>query len=235
MSLLTVDVDAAGYGPATVLRDMRFGVPAGGRLVVLGANGAGKTTVLRTISGLCRAEGSIRLDGTELVGMPTHRIAGAGLAHVPQGRGTFGDLTVRENLLVGGSTRPRRSVAADADRWMERFPRLGERSARPASGLSGGEQQLLAIARALMSAPRVLLLDEPSLGLAPKVTTDLFATLDELGRETGTAMLLVEQNAEVALGIAEDALVIESGRITVRGSAAELRDNDDVRRAYLGV
>ncbi|MEG3616549.1 ABC transporter ATP-binding protein [Isoptericola haloaureus] len=235
MSALTVEIEAAGYGPATVLRDVRFEVPDGGRLVVLGANGAGKTTVLRTISGLCDAVGSVRLGETELLGLPPYRVAGAGIAHVPQGRGTFGDLTVRENLLVGGATRPRREAVAAADRWMERFPRLGERSGRPASGLSGGEQQLLAIARAFMSAPRMLLLDEPSLGLAPKITTDLFATLDELGRETGTAMLLVEQNAEVALGIAEDAVVISSGRITVRGRADELRDNDDVRRAYLGV
>ncbi|MDN4474663.1 ABC transporter ATP-binding protein [Demequina sp. SYSU T00192] len=235
MSLLTVEIAAAGYGPATVLHEVGFEVATGGRLVVLGANGAGKTTLLRTISGLTTVDGSIRLDGTELVGLAPHRIAGAGIAHVPQGRGTFGDLTVRENLLVGGATRPGRAAAADADRWMERFPRLGERAARPAAGLSGGEQQLLAIARALMSTPRLLLLDEPSLGLAPKVTSELFSTLDELCGETGTAMLLVEQNAELALGIAETALVIESGRITVRGSAAELRDNDDVRRAYLGV
>ncbi|WP_127792459.1 ABC transporter ATP-binding protein [Agromyces sp. LHK192] len=235
MSLLVVDLVEAGYGPATVLRDIRFEVPEGGRLVILGANGAGKTTTLRAISGLCRVDGSIRLDGRELVGRPAHRIAAEGIAHVPQGRGTFGDLTVRENLLAGGSTRPRRAASADADRWLERFPRLAERSARPASGLSGGEQQLLAIARAFMAAPRVVLLDEPSLGLAPKITTELFATLDELGRETGTALLLVEQNAQVALGIAEEALVVESGRITVRGPADELRENDDVRRAYLGV
>lgn len=235
MSLLHVDIASAGYGPVTVLHDIAFEVQASGRLVALGANGAGKTTVLRTISGLTQAQGSITLDGVELVGLTPHRIAAAGVSHVPQGRGTFGDLTVKENLLIGGNRRPWRTVLAEADAWMERFPRLGERSSRPASGLSGGEQQLLAIARALMAAPRLLLLDEPSLGLAPKITTDLFATLDELGRESDTAMLLVEQNAQVALGIAEDALVIESGRITVRGPAADLRDNDDVRRAYLGV
>jgi len=235
MSLLSIDVASAGYGPVTVLRDVALEIAAGGRLVVLGANGAGKTTLLRTISGLCRVEGSIRLDGRELTGMPTHRVAASGIAHVPQGRGTFGDLTVRENLLAGGSTRPRREAAADAAQWLERFPRLAERASRPASGLSGGEQQLLAIARAFMARPRVVLLDEPSLGLAPKITDEVFATLDEIGRETGTAMLVVEQNAELALGIAEEAVVIESGTITVRGSATELRDNDDVRRAYLGV
>ncbi|MDN4482218.1 ABC transporter ATP-binding protein [Demequina lignilytica] len=235
MSLLTAQIASAGYGRATVLHDVDLEVPAEGRLAVLGANGAGKTTVLRTLSGLTRVEGSIRLDGRELVGLSPYRIAAAGVAHVPQGRGTFGDLTVRENLLVGGATRPSRAARAEADRWMERFPRLGERATRPASGLSGGEQQLLAIARALMSAPRLLLLDEPSLGLAPKITAELFATLDALCRETGTAMLLVEQNAQAALGIAEHAVVIESGQITLRGPAAELRDDDEVRRAYLGV
>lgn len=235
MSLLDVDIAASGYGPVTILRDVAFDVGDAGRLVILGANGAGKTTTLRTISGMCRTEGSIRFDGRDITGWAPHRIAAAGIAHVPQGRGTFAELTVRENLLAGGITRPRREAATEADRWLERFPRLAERSARPASGLSGGEQQLLAIARAFMSAPRLVLLDEPSLGLAPKITAELFATLDDLARERGTAMLVVEQNAQLALGIAETALVIESGRLTVRGTAADLRDNDDVRRAYLGV
>ncbi|WP_109208977.1 MULTISPECIES: ABC transporter ATP-binding protein [Microbacterium] len=235
MTLLSVEIAAAGYGAVTVLRDIVFEIPQGGRLVVLGANGAGKTTTLRSISGMCRVAGSIRFDGAEISGMPPHRVAGTGIAHVPQGRGTFGDLTVRENLLVGGTSRPAREAAREAARWLERFPRLAERSGRPASGLSGGEQQLLAIARAYMAAPRLVLLDEPSLGLAPKITQELFATLDEIGRETGTAMLLVEQNAELALGIAEEAIVIESGSVTVRGPAAELRDQDEVRRAYLGM
>lgn len=235
MSLLSVDIGTAGYGPVTVLRDIGFDIAEGGRLVILGANGAGKTTTLRTISGMCRLEGSVRLEGRELAGLPAHRVAAAGIAHVPQGRGTFGDLTVRENLLAGGATRSARDAAADAEHWLQRFPRLGERAGRPASGLSGGEQQLLAIARAFMSAPRVVLLDEPSLGLAPKITTELFATLDELSRERGTSLLVVEQNAELALDIAMEALVIESGRVTLRGAADELRDNDDVRRAYLGV
>ncbi|MFC8680402.1 ABC transporter ATP-binding protein [Microbacterium ureisolvens] len=235
MTLLSVEIAAAGYGAVTVLRDIVFEIPQGGRLVVLGANGAGKTTTLRSISGMCRVAGSIRFDGVEISGMPPHRVAGTGIAHVPQGRGTFGDLTVRENLLVGGTSRPAREAAREAARWLERFPRLAERSGRPASGLSGGEQQLLAIARAYMAAPRLVLLDEPSLGLAPKITQELFATLDEIGQETGTAMLLVEQNAELALGIAEEAIVIESGSVTVRGAAAELRDQDEVRRAYLGM
>ncbi|MGM7671667.1 ABC transporter ATP-binding protein [Microbacterium sp. A93] len=235
MSLLSLDISAAGYGPVTILRDIQFEIPEGGRLVILGANGAGKTTTLRTISGMCRMAGSVRFDGRELAGLAPHRVAASGIAHVPQGRGTFGDLTVRENLLAGGTTRSRRDAMADADRWLERFPRLAERSSRPASGLSGGEQQLLAIARAFMSNPRLVLLDEPSLGLAPKITTELFSTLDGLSRERGTALLVVEQNAQLALGIAEEALVIESGEITLRGTASDLRDNDDVRRAYLGV
>ncbi|WP_460772823.1 ABC transporter ATP-binding protein [Microbacterium sp. GXF7504] len=235
MSMLSVEIAEAGYGPVTVLRDVAFEIPEGGRLVILGANGAGKTTTLRTLSGMCRVTGSIRLDGTEITGTPPHRIAAAGIAHVPQGRGTFGDLTVRENLLAGGTMRPRRTVAEEATVWLERFPRLAERANRPASGLSGGEQQLLAIARAFMSAPRVVLLDEPSLGLAPKITAELFATLDGIGRERGTTLLVVEQNAQLALDIAEDALVMENGRITLRGTAAQLRDDDEVRRAYLGV
>lgn len=235
MTLLSVEIATAGYGPATVLRDIRFDLVSGGRLAILGGNGAGKTTTLRAISGLCRVEGAIRLDGRELVGLPTHRVAARGVAHVPQGRGTFGELTVRENLLVGGSTRPRRDVAADAARWLDRFPRLAERASRPASGLSGGEQQLLAIARAFMAAPRVLLLDEPSLGLAPKVTAELFEILDDLSRERGTAMLMVEQNAALALAIADEALVLQSGRVALRGPAEDLRLTDSVRRAYLGV
>ena len=235
MSLLELDVAASGYGPVTVLRDVTFDLADAGRLVILGANGAGKTTTLRTICGMCRTDGSIRFDGRDITEWSPYRIAAAGIAHVPQGRGTFAELTVRENLLAGGSTRPRREASADADRWLERFPRLAERSSRPASGLSGGEQQLLAVARAFMSHPRLLLLDEPSLGLAPKVTAELFATLDELARERGTALLVVEQNAQLALGIAETAVVMESGRITLRGTADELRGNDDVRRAYLGV
>ncbi|MGY1550601.1 ABC transporter ATP-binding protein [Microbacterium sp. A588] len=235
MSLLSVEIDTAGYGPVTILRDIRFEVPDGGRLVILGANGAGKTTTLRTLSGMCRMEGSIRFDGRELAGLPPYRVAAAGIAHVPQGRGTFGDLTVRENLLAGATMRRARDAAADADRWLDRFPRLGERSARPASGLSGGEQQLLAIARAFMADPRLVLLDEPSLGLAPKITTELFATLDELSHERGTALLVVEQNAKLALEIAEEALVIESGEVTLRGAASDLQNDDNVRRAYLGV
>ncbi|QKJ20722.1 ABC transporter ATP-binding protein [Microbacterium hominis] len=234
MSLLTVDLAHAGYGAVPVLHDVAFEVPEGGRLVILGANGAGKTTTLRALTGLCTAVGSIHVAGAEIRGLATHRIARRGVAHVPQGRGTVPDLTVRENLLLGGITRPPREVAGDVDFWMERFPRLGERAARPASGLSGGEQQLLAIARAFMARPRIVLLDEPSLGLAPLVTAEVFAAVDELARDRGTALLIVEQNARLALDIADEALVLENGRIVTRGTAAALRDDADVRRAYLG-
>ncbi|MCT9819721.1 ABC transporter ATP-binding protein [Microbacterium sp. W1N] len=234
-SLLRVDLRTAGYGAVPVLHDIAFDLDEGRRLVILGANGAGKTTTLRALTGLCAATGSIRLGGVELRGLPAHRIARHGIAHVPQGRGTVPDLTVRENLLLGGTRRPAREASADADFWMQRFPRLGERAGRPASGLSGGEQQLLAIARAFMAAPRLVLLDEPSLGLAPKVTAEVFAAIDELGRTRGTALLIVEQNAALALGIADTALVLESGRIVTRGEAADLQGDDDVRRAYLGM
>ncbi|RLK46705.1 ABC transporter ATP-binding protein [Microbacterium telephonicum] len=233
--LLQVDLRSAGYGAVPVLHDIAFDLDEGRRLVILGANGAGKTTTLRALTGLCAAQGSIRFAGAPLQGLPAHRIARHGIAHVPQGRGTVPDLTVRENLLLGGTLRSPREAAADVGFWMDRFPRLGERAARPASGLSGGEQQLLAIARAFMARPRLVLLDEPSLGLAPKVTAEVFAAIDELGRARGTALLIVEQNAALALAIADTALVLESGRIVTRGAAADLQGDDDLRRAYLGV
>ncbi|WES63188.1 ABC transporter ATP-binding protein [Microbacter sp. GSS18] len=235
MTLLSVELESAGYGRVTVLRDVGFDVAEGGRLVILGGNGAGKTTTLRAISGLCQARGHVRLDGRELMGLATHRIAQAGIAHVPQGRGTIKDLSVRENLLVGATTRTRAEAAEDLERWIERFPRLGERIDQNAAALSGGEQQMLAIARAFMSRPRVVLLDEPSLGLAPKITAEMFASLDEVCRETGVAMVVVEQNADLALDVADDAMVLESGAIVAAGPAELMRGNDDVRRAYLGV
>lgn len=235
MSELDVHIQRAGYGRATVLHDISFRVQTGKRFVILGGNGAGKTTTLRAITGGCEAVGEITVDGVPLMGRATNRIAAAGIAHVPQGRGTFGELTVRENLLIGAITRSKRDAMRDADTWMQRFPRLGERASRPAAGLSGGEQQMLAIARAFMSAPSVVLLDEPSLGLSPKLTTDTFDVLDALARETGVSLVIVEQNAELALGIADDGLVIASGRVAAHGTAADLRDDDEVRRAYLGV
>ncbi|BDZ63581.1 ABC transporter ATP-binding protein [Agromyces mangrovi Wang et al. 2018] len=235
MSLLDARGLTAGYGQVTVLHDVSFRIEPGEIVVVLGSNGAGKTTLLRALSGLIPARGGLSVDDVSVIGTGTHRLAALGMAHVPQGRGTFGDLTVEENLLVGAATRPRREARTDLDRWYTRFPRLGERRHRPAAGLSGGEQQMLAIARGFMSRPRLVLLDEPSLGLAPAITTDLFGTLADLHDESGAAMLIVEQNAELALRIGERALLLEHGRIVQRGTADEFRSSDDIRRAYLGV
>jgi branched-chain amino acid transport system ATP-binding protein len=225
----------AGYGPIQVLRGVELRVDEGEVVVLLGANGAGKTTTIRAICQMIDSKGSVNLCGTELVGMRPEQMAGLGIAHVPQGRGTFPELTVEENLQVGAYVRTDRAeIRNDIDRSYALFPRLGERRTQVAGNLSGGEQQMLAVARALMSRPRLLLLDEPSLGLAPLVIQSLFARFDELNEQEGVTMLVVEQNANLALDIADRAYVIESGRIVLSGSAAELRANDAVRRAYLG-
>ncbi|MGH9271485.1 MAG: ABC transporter ATP-binding protein, partial [Ilumatobacteraceae bacterium] len=179
--------------------------------------------------------GSVELSGMQLVGKRPEQMAGLGIAHVPQGRGTFPELTVDENLEVGAYVRKDRSeIRSDADRWYEMFPRLAERRTQQAGSLSGGEQQMLAVARALMSRPRLLLLDEPSLGLAPIIIQDLFAKFDQLNEEEGVTMFVVEQNANIALDIADRAYVLEAGQIVLDGSAADLRADDAVRRAYLG-
>jgi branched-chain amino acid transport system ATP-binding protein len=225
----------AGYGPVHVLTGLSLDVEAGEIVVVLGANGAGKTTTLRALSGMIPVKGSVILDGTDVTGRKPEDLVRLGVAHVPQGRGTFPELTVDENLRVGGFTRPGDEVAADAQRWYDLFPRLRERSTQLAGSMSGGEQQMLAIARALMSRPRLLLLDEPSLGLAPLVTRDVFDRIAEINRELGTTVLVVEQNANLALEIASRGYVLETGSIVASGTADELRDNDVVRRAYLGV
>lgn len=225
----------AGYGPVEVIRGVDLNVNQGEIVVVLGANGAGKTTLMRAISGMIRASGSVLLDGAELVGRTAGDIVSRGMAHVPQGRGTFAELTVEDNLRVGAFTRSDREVSADVDRWLTTYPILGERRSQPAGRLSGGEQQMLAVARALMSRPRVLLLDEPSLGLAPLIVEDLFRRFAELNRDQGTTMLIVEQNAELALEIAARAYVVEVGEIVAAGTADELQNNDSIRRAYLGI
>jgi branched-chain amino acid transport system ATP-binding protein len=182
------------------------------------------------------AKGVAAFAGHSIVGWQTDRIATAGVAHVPQGRGTLSELTVHDNLLLGAYTRrDREQISADIERWYGVFPRLGERRMQAAGSMSGGEQQMLAIARALMARPRLVLLDEPSLGLAPIVTQELFRTLGDLNREDGVSMLVVEQNAGLALGIAKRGYVLEVGKIVVSGSADELSHNDDVRRAYLGI
>jgi branched-chain amino acid transport system ATP-binding protein len=224
----------AAYGPIQVLRGLDLHVEEGEVVVLLGANGAGKTTTIRAICQMVGTKGSVSMCGYELVGTRPEKMAKLGIAQVPQGRGTFPELTVDENLLVGAYVRKDRAeIRSDINRWYELFPRLSERRAQQAGSLSGGEQQMLAVARALMSRPRLLLLDEPSLGLAPLIIQDLFAKFDELNNE-GVTLFIVEQNANLALDIADRAYVLEAGQIVLTGSAAELRANDAVRRAYLG-
>jgi branched-chain amino acid transport system ATP-binding protein len=225
----------ASYGEAEVLRGIDLEVGEGEVVVLLGANGAGKTTTLRSICGMVGTRGSVRLGGTEITGKPTEWIVRQGISHVPQGRGVFGVLSVEENLRVGAWNRKdAKGIEADIDRWYAVFPRLAERRTQLAGGMSGGEQQMLAIARGLMARPRLLLLDEPSLGLAQIITRGLFAQLEEINREESVAMLIVEQNAELALSFAARGYVLESGSIVLSGSADEVRGNEDMRRAYLG-
>jgi branched-chain amino acid transport system ATP-binding protein len=238
MSLLEVTGLRASYGPINVLRGLDFTVDEGEVVVLLGANGAGKTTTLRAISKVDQltVAGTVRFKGVSLVGTSAQGVVRHGITHVPQGRGTFPDLTVEENLLIGAYVRKDPpGVQADLMRWFDTFPRLAERRGQRAGTLSGGEQQMLAVARAGMSRPSMLLLDEPSLGLAPVIITSLFERLAELNRETGLTMLLVEQNANLALSIASRGYVIENGQIVLSGPADDLRHDDAVRRAYLGL
>ncbi len=234
MSLLEVKGLTAGYGQVKVLHGLDFTVNDGEVVVMLGANGAGKTTTLRAVSGMIARQGTVTFEGNDISKASVDGIVRAGIAQVPQGRGTFTDLTVEENLLAGAFTRRDGDVEKDIARWFEVFPRLSERSAQKAGSLSGGEQQMLAIARALMSKPTLLLCDEPSLGLAPIITQGLFRTLGDINAESGTAMLIVEQNANLALAIAQRAYVLETGEVVASGTAEELKSDDAVRRAYLG-
>lgn len=236
MTLLELaDVHASYAGGNRVLHGVSLNVDEGGVTTLLGANGAGKTTTLRAICGMVSRRGTIRFDGRDLTHMRADRVARLGIAHVPQGRGTLTGLTVRENLDAGAALRrDRAQVRKDLDFYFELFPRLVERGKQKGSSLSGGEQQMLAIARALMGAPRLVLLDEPSLGLAPKVTSEVFETISTLRRETGVAMLIVEQNPALVLDMADDVIVLENGRVAASGSPAELSAQDAIRRAYLG-
>jgi branched-chain amino acid transport system ATP-binding protein len=232
--LLNVADLEAGYGAVQVLRGLSFTVDPGEVVVILGANGAGKTTTLRAVSGMIDPRGTVEIDGVSVAGKAAEQIMRQGVAHVPQGRGTFVDLTVDENLRLGAYPRKDAEVASDMEQWYEVFPRLGERRDQAAGSMSGGEQQMLAIGRAAMSRPRLLLLDEPSLGLAPLVTQELFRQLEALNQSSGTALLVVEQNANLALSIAERGYVLEAGTIVASGSADGLRADESVRKAYLG-
>jgi branched-chain amino acid transport system ATP-binding protein len=235
MSFLEVKGLEAGYGPVQVLRGLDFNVEEGEVAVVLGANGAGKTTTLRALTGMIDTKGSILFEGEELLGKPTNEIVRRRIAHVPQGRGTIAQFSVDENLQAGAYIRKDRAgIAADLEKMFEMFPRLLERRKQAAGSLSGGEQQMLAIARALMLSPRLLLLDEPSLGLAPLIVRDLFETLGQINREFGTTMIVVEQNANLAFKIAQKAFVLETGEIVAGGDAKTVESDDSVRKAYLG-
>lgn len=226
----------ASYDQIQVLRDVDISVERGGITALLGANGSGKTTTLRAISNMMvRTTGEIHFDGKRIDGQITERIAQAGVAHVPDGRGTFVDLTVEENLRIGAYTRKKRDeVVRDFDRIYGYFPRLKERRQQQAGTLSGGEQQMLAISRALILKPHLMLLDEPSFGLAPLVVKEIFRILSFINKEEGVSLLLVEQNAKIALEVSDHAFLLENGRIVAGGSAAEMSSNQAIRRSYLG-
>ena len=235
MTLLELQDVTAFYGPVQVLDGVSLSVPDNGAVGILGANGAGKTTTLRAISGTVRAGGRIVFDGKDIRGMRPDQVAALGIAHVPEGRGTLGDLTVRENLRVGAYLRKdRKAIDADIDYCLDLFPNLKERIRSNASALSGGEQQMLAVSRAIMSKPRLLLLDEASLGLAPSTARNVFDAIHRLRVESGIAMVVVEQNANLAFTLVDSATVLETGRNVLTGTAAELKGMDEIRRAYLG-
>lgn len=236
--MLTLTSVEASYGRVKALRGVSLHVEPGEIVTLIGANGAGKSTILKTISGIVRAEaGSIKFDGQEISGWSAGRIVGAGLCQVPEGRQLFGALSARDNLLLGAYARragtSKAEITADMEEQFERFPLLSERRHQQARSLSGGEQQMLALARGLMSGPRMLLLDEPSLGLAPIIVRQFFQTVSGL-RDDGLTVLLVEQNARAALQIADRGYVLETGRIVLEGTAQELLENPEVQRAYLG-
>jgi branched-chain amino acid transport system ATP-binding protein len=234
-ALLQLKSVHAAYGATRVLHGINFAMPEKSITALLGANGAGKTTTLRAICGMVRTEGEIRFSGQSIQHRKTEDIARLGIAHVPDGRGTFLHLTTDENLRLGAYTRKDRpAVARDLERVYGYFPRLFERRRQQAGTLSGGEQQMLAVARALMLAPRLVLLDEPSFGLAPLVVKELFEILRAINAQAGVSMLVVEQNAAMALELADQGCVIETGRVVLAGSAAKLKGDDAVRRSYLG-
>jgi branched-chain amino acid transport system ATP-binding protein len=235
VALLELENVRAGYGPTSVLHDVSLSVPEAGIVSLLGANGAGKTTTLRAITGGVRWTGDIRFGGRSLRRMSTEDVVRGGIAHVPEGRGILTELTVDENLKLGSHLRrDGAEVKNDYDRVFEYFPVLKERRRLSASTLSGGEQQMLALARALLMKPRLMLLDEPSLGLAPIVVRAIFEIIKTINQTSNVAVLLVEQNARLALDVSSSAYVLEVGRVAVHGDSAELQGDESVRRSYLG-
>ena len=233
-TFLNVENIEVYYGAIHAIRGVSFHVNEGEVVTLIGANGACKSTILKTVSGLLRPKsGSISFDGTDITQIPPHKLIPMGLAHVPEGRRIFQQMTVEENLEMGAFTQPKAGVPADLEKVFELFPRLKERHHQIAGTLSGGEQQMLAMGRALMSHPKLLMLDEPSMGLAPILVEQIFEIIRSLHR-TGTTILLVEQNAQMALSVADRAYVLETGEITLTGTGDELIHSDDIRKAYLG-
>jgi len=234
-ALLSVDNLSAGYGKIRALHGVSLRVPQARIVCVLGANGAGKTTLMRALSGLLPvSDGQAIFDGQPISNVAAETLVRRGIAHVPQGRMVFAQLTVRDNLVLGGYTRPAAEVRDDIDRVLGYFPRLKERITSRAGTLSGGEQQMLAIARGLLAKPRLLMLDEPSMGVAPILKDAIFETLRDIRDRENLTLLIVEQDADIALDISDEGYVIETGRVVMQGPAAELAGNEDIRRAYLG-
>jgi branched-chain amino acid transport system ATP-binding protein len=235
MAFLEVKGLKAYYRQVEALHGISFELEEGGITTILGANGAGKTTTLRSICRMVRTEGEIRFDGKDLTGMATENVVRLGIAHIPEGRGTFVRQTVEENLQLGGYTRKNKvEIAQDIERVYDYFPRLRERQKQQAGTLSGGEQQMLAIGRALMLRPRLMLLDEPSFGLAPLIVQEIYQIMRRIREQEGTSMLLVEQNANIALNLADHAYLLETGDVVMSGESHIIRDDENVRKSYLG-
>ncbi len=233
--LLEINGLSSRYGRIRALRGVDLVIGSGETVALVGANGAGKTTLLKVISGLQQAgKGNIRFEGNPITNVPPHRRVVLGIAQVPEGRQMFGPMTVQDNLLLGGYTQKRKEILNELERMYDMFPKLKERRKQSAETLSGGEQQMLAIARALMARPRLLLLDEPSMGLAPLIVEQVFAVIKNL-KTSGTTIFLVEQNAYAALSVADRGYVLESGQVTISGSGEKLLENDAVKSAYLGL
>jgi branched-chain amino acid transport system ATP-binding protein len=235
MALLEVNNLSAFYGPIQALKGISFSMEEGSVTTILGANGAGKTTTLRAICAMVKTEGSVSYQGRDITAKPTEQIVSAGVAHVPEGRGTFTRVTTEENLQLGSYTRrDKQGIKEDIEKVYAFFPRLKERRDQQAGTLSGGEQQMLAVGRALMLRPKLMLLDEPSFGLAPLIVEELFGILKQINEQQKVSMLLVEQNATLALNLADHAYLLETGTVVISGTSDEIAADETVRRSYLG-